>query len=1647
MKKKLLFFLLCLASLHSAFAQSDTTAPVLNSINITPNPINAGETATLTVNVTDDDSGVDYIDIDIFDSNGEEVDYTYSYLNDIEDWTDLGDNNYTKEISISEWAADGEWYVESVYIRDTEYNSLNLYSSDEEIATFTVNSPNADTTAPVLNSISITPNPINAGETATITVNITDDVSGVNYIDIEINNEEGEEMFGSYYNDIEYWTSIGNNTYTREFSTSQWDVGGQWYVDYVNIRDAADNRTTLNSSDEEIATFTVNSDTPDTTAPVLNSISITPNPVNTGETITVTVNITDDVSGIDYIDIDIYNAEDNYITGLRGDISNWTNTNDDNYSKEFTISQWTTGGEWYVGAVYIRDNADNTVSLNSYNEEIATFTVNADTPDTTAPVLNSISISPDPVNAGETTTLIVNTTDDISGLAYIDIDIYDSSGEQLYYSSYSENDIEDWTDLGDNNYAKEVFIPEWAANGEWYVESVAIRDNANNGLYLYSSDNEIATFTVNSSNADTTAPVLNSINITPNPINAGETATVTLNITDDVSGLNYIDIDIYDSEENYVIGLYGNISSWNDLGNNTYSKEFSISEWAANGEWYVESVNLKDNANNNLYLYSYNNEIATFTVNSPNADTTTPVLNSINITPNPINAGETATVTLNITDDVSGLNYIDIGIYDSEENYAIGLYGNISSWNDLGNNTYSKEFSISEWAANGEWYVNSVSITDNANNNLYVYSSNQEIATFIVNSSNADTTAPVLNSIAITPNPIDAGETATITVNITDDVSGIDYISCNLYSPNGQQDIYLYNTIEEWTNLGNNTYSMEFKISEWAENGEWYIDSFTLRDNADNGLYLYRSDQEIATFMVNNANPDTTTPVLNSINITPNSIDAGETATITINTTDDISGINTITVDISSPSGEQDKYFYSNLEEWTDLGNNTYSYNFKISEWAENGEWFVDSFTIRDNADNRLYLYSSDQEIATFIVNNTNGDTTAPVLNSIAITPNPIDAGETATITVNITDDVSGIDYISCNLYSPNGQQDIYLYNTIEEWTNLGNNTYSMEFKISEWAENGEWYIDSFTLRDNADNGLYLYRSDQEIATFMVNNANPDTTTPVLNSINITPNSIDAGETATITINTTDDISGINTITFDISSPSGEQDNYISNNLEEWTDLGNNTYSYNFKISEWAENGEWYVNYLYISDNAENQLYLNSYNQEIATFTVNSSTPDITAPQLNAITITPNDINAGETFTVTIDATDDLSGLERVYVRIQSPDQAYSVNASGYITDWNNIGNNQYTKEVTISEWAVAGEWYVDYISISDNAGNRSYMYDQVFATFNVNNSNPADTTDPEFNSIAISPSTITDGGAITVTVNTTDDLSGVGRITVLLNSPDEEQYYVTKPSIEDWQNLGNNTYSTEIQISEFAISGEWNVSYIYIVDNAGNSLYNNNNISSENSTFTVNNTNQPDITAPQFNSVTITPNSVQSGDTVTITVDATDNLSGINTIYLSIISPLGGNENIYIESTITEWQSIGNNLYTMEVALPETATEGEWYVSYISLTDNVFNSNYTGIEEYGELATFTVTNDGLVGTVDEEFTKITLYPNPSTDGKFYISTTDNSVELMAVYNYLGQEVKAIEGNTVNLSNSSKGIYLLKVKKGNHTSIHKLIVK
>ena len=1411
MKKKLLFFLLCLASLHSAFAQSDTTAPVLNSINITPNPINAGETATLTVNVTDDDSGVDYIDIDIFDSNGEEVDYTYSYLNDIEDWTDLGDNNYTKEISISEWAADGEWYVESVYIRDTEYNSLNLYSSDEEIATFTVNSPNADTTAPVLNSISITPNPINAGETATITVNITDDVSGVNYIDIEINNEEGEEMFGSYYNDIEYWTSIGNNTYTREFSTSQWDVGGQWYVDYVNIRDAADNRTTLNSSDEEIATFTVNSDTPDTTAPVLNSISITPNPVNTGETITVTVNITDDVSGIDYIDIDIYNAEDNYITGLRGDISNWTNTNDDNYSKEFTISQWTTGGEWYVGAVYIRDNADNTVSLNSYNEEIATFTVNADTPDTTAPVLNSISISPDPVNAGETTTLIVNTTDDISGLAYIDIDIYDSSGEQLYYSSYSENDIEDWTDLGDNNYAKEVFIPEWAANGEWYVESVAIRDNANNGLYLYSSDNEIATFTVNSSNADTTAPVLNSINITPNPINAGETATVTLNITDDVSGLNYIDIDIYDSEENYVIGLYGNISSWNDLGNNTYSKEFSISEWAANGEWYVESVNLKDNANNNLYLYSYNNEIATFTVNSPNADTTTPVLNSINITPNPINAGETATVTLNITDDVSGLNYIDIGIYDSEENYAIGLYGNISSWNDLGNNTYSKEFSISEWAANGEWYVNSVSITDNANNNLYVYSSNQEIATFIVNSSNADTTAPVLNSIAITPNPIDAGETATITVNITDDVSGIDYISCNLYSPNGQQDIYLYNTIEEWTNLGNNTYSMEFKISEWAENGEWYIDSFTLRDNADNGLYLYRSDQEIATFMVNNANPDTTTPVLNSINITPNSIDAGETATITINTTDDISGINTIT--------------------------------------------------------------------------------------------------------------------------------------------------------------------------------------------------------------------------------------------FDISSPSGEQDNYISNNLEEWTDLGNNTYSYNFKISEWAENGEWYVNYLYISDNAENQLYLNSYNQEIATFTVNSSTPDITAPQLNAITITPNDINAGETFTVTIDATDDLSGLERVYVRIQSPDQAYSVNASGYITDWNNIGNNQYTKEVTISEWAVAGEWYVDYISISDNAGNRSYMYDQVFATFNVNNSNPADTTDPEFNSIAISPSTITDGGAITVTVNTTDDLSGVGRITVLLNSPDEEQYYVTKPSIEDWQNLGNNTYSTEIQISEFAISGEWNVSYIYIVDNAGNSLYNNNNISSENSTFTVNNTNQPDITAPQFNSVTITPNSVQSGDTVTITVDATDNLSGINTIYLSIISPLGGNENIYIESTITEWQSIGNNLYTMEVALPETATEGEWYVSYISLTDNVFNSNYTGIEEYGELATFTVTNDGLVGTVDEEFTKITLYPNPSTDGKFYISTTDNSVELMAVYNYLGQEVKAIEGNTVNLSNSSKGIYLLKVKKGNHTSIHKLIVK
>lgn len=73
----------------------------------------------------------------------------------------------------------------------------------------------------------------------------------------------------------------------------------------------------------------------------------------------------------------------------------------------------------------------------------------------------------------------------------------------------------------------------------------------------------------------------------------------------------------------------------------------------------------------------------------------------------------------------------------------------------------------------------------------------------------------------------------------------------------------------------------------------------------------------------------------------------------------------------------------------------------------------------------------------------------------------------------------------------------------------------------------------------------------------------------------------------------------------------------------------------------------------------------------------------------------------------------------------------------------------------------------------------------------------------------------------------------------------------------------------------------------------------------------------------------------------------------------------------------------------------------------------------------------------------------LSIYPNPVTGGKVYISTTKNQQKEIEIYNVLGKPIRKtqLRGKELDVSDLSAGIYILKIKENNSEATRKLVVK
>lgn len=75
--------------------------------------------------------------------------------------------------------------------------------------------------------------------------------------------------------------------------------------------------------------------------------------------------------------------------------------------------------------------------------------------------------------------------------------------------------------------------------------------------------------------------------------------------------------------------------------------------------------------------------------------------------------------------------------------------------------------------------------------------------------------------------------------------------------------------------------------------------------------------------------------------------------------------------------------------------------------------------------------------------------------------------------------------------------------------------------------------------------------------------------------------------------------------------------------------------------------------------------------------------------------------------------------------------------------------------------------------------------------------------------------------------------------------------------------------------------------------------------------------------------------------------------------------------------------------------------------------------------------------------------TDLTIYPNPVSNGKIYITTKENLTKDIEIFDVLGKKVlsSSLFGKELNISKLTQGIYILKIKEGNDSATRKLVIK
>jgi hypothetical protein len=743
-------------------------------------------------------------------------------------------------------------------------------------------------------------------------------------------------------------------------------------------------------------------------------------------------------------------------------------------------------------------------------------------------------------------------------------------------------------------------------------------------------------------------------------------------------------------------------------------------------------------------------------------DTTPPTLVSLDFNPKSVDvssAAQTITVTAHITDDSSGVSYTQI--YFNSPSLADQTSASFSLASGTATDgTYQASVTIPKGAEPGTWKLFKVVLQDTAGNNVGYGPDAGDTplpggtpTNLSVTDTNPDTTAPVLVSIDFTPKSVDVSSTAqnvTVTAQLTDDSSGVQYAQVYFNSPSNAQQVSFFLGLTSGTATAG-TFADTESIPAGAEPGTWKLTRVQLQDAAGNFVNYgpafsnHFPNGTPTDLSVTSTAPDTTPPTLVSLDFTPKTVDvtnAAQTVTVTAHLTDDNTGVNSAVIYFSSPSSAQTAFASFSLTSGT-ATDGTYTASVTIPQGAEPGTWKIYRVSLQDTASNSVeygpnFARPFPSGMPTDLsVLNANVDTTAPTLVSLSFTPQSVDvssAAQTITVTAHITDDMSGVQHAEIYFSSPSNAQHAMNSFALTAGT-ATDGTYQATITIPKSAEAGTWKLTRVNLLDQASNSVdygpsYPTQFPGGTPTDLsVTSTTADTAPPVLVSLDFTPKSVNvsnSSQTVIVTAHFTDDNSGVQFATVYFLSPSQAQHVSTIFTLSSGT-ATNGTFQASVTIPQSAEMGTWTIFQVFLQDTAGNSIsYGPSFSAQLPSGTPTdlsvtnvppspTPTPSPTAtpngsivPTLVSFDFTPAAVNvstAGQSLTVTAHIVDSTSDVQIAAGHFTSPSGAQSTDVNLILLS-GTVRDGSYQGTLTIPKGAEAGTWTLSRVLLQDAANN-----------------------------------------------------------------------------------------------------------------------------------------------------------------------------------------------------------------------------------------------------------------------------------------------------------------------------------------------------